>query len=60
MIKCTLIEVDNDNRAIICVGDDPHGKVERTAPIILINHAVRTFCTETKWYEFNTADEAVK
>ena len=60
MIKCTLIEIDNDNRAIICVGEDPRGKVETTKPLTWIGYEQGHFRVGDKSYQFITADEAVK
>lgn len=57
MIKCSLIEVDNDNRAIICVGGvnvgDTDGEVRRTPRIEWIDYASGGFKANGQIYDFS-------
>ena len=58
-INCTLIEIDNDNRAVICVGEDPDAGIVVTGPVRWIHWDVQQFATATDHYYFQTADQAV-
>ena len=38
MIKCSLIEITNDNRAVICVGEGEDGKVITTGKLDAVSY----------------------
>lgn len=52
-IKCSLIEVDNDHRAIICVGEGAAGSVKKTHKIRDIDYACKVFYAGRHVYDFS-------
>ena len=52
MIQCVLINIDNDNRAVICVGEGEDGEVKSTGPISWHDIDNREFCARGKIYSY--------
>ena len=53
MIKCSLIEVDNDHRAIICTGAGSKGSVKKTRPLDWIDYQGKQFHAAGRTYDFS-------
>ena len=53
MIKCSLIEITNDNRAVICVGEGEDGEVKMTPPISYIAYDDKLFVIKGDYYDFS-------
>jgi hypothetical protein len=52
MVKCSLIEVTTDNRAVIIVGEDPDAEVKTTPRLSEINYENGNFKAGRRWYLF--------
>ena len=53
MIKCSLIEITNDNRAVICVGEGEDGEVRTTEKLKWVNYVRERFSDGKKEYDFS-------
>lgn len=54
-IECSLIEVGNDGRAVICVGAEKRGHccVKTTPPVDWINYRTKKFSAGGRLYYFD-------
>ena len=53
MIKCSLIDITTDNRAVICIGEDPHGKVMTTPKLSRVDYQQKILVAGGKRYDFS-------
>lgn len=51
-IKCSLIEITTDNRAVICLGEGERGEVRTTPRLRWVNFDDHRLCAGKRVYDF--------